>query len=74
MGSRPNLEGREDKEAGYQRKTCKYRLAKHYNYLLHCIAQDDSGTFESLLLDIPVLRAWAFDVLSTAVNVQMLKT
>lgn len=74
MGSSPNMEGREDKEARFQLKPCMYRLAKHCNYLFHCIVQADSATFESLLLGTPVLRAWAIDVLSTAVKVQMLKT
>lgn len=49
MRSSPNLEGREDKEAGCQLKPYMYRLVKHYNYLLHCIAQDDSMTFESVV-------------------------
>lgn len=68
MGSSPSFEGREDKEAGCQLKSYMYRLVKRYNYLFHCIAQDNSVTFESLWLDIPVLRARAVDVLSATVK------
>lgn len=54
MGSSPNSEGLQNKEAGYQLMSCVHRLVARYNYLFHYTVQGNSVTFESPWLDILV--------------------
>lgn len=63
MGSSPNSEGRED-------ESYVLRLVGHYNYSLHCIAQNNSVTFETPWY--LVLKVWAVAICYS--KVQMLKT
>lgn len=63
MGSSPNSEGREN-------ESYVLRLVGHYNYSLHCIAQNNSVTFETPWY--PVLKVWAVAICYS--KVQMLKT
>lgn len=59
MGSSPNSEEKED-------ESYVLKLVGHCNYSLHCIAQNNSVTFETPWY--PVLKVWAVAMPSATVK------